>query len=132
MKALSIQQPWAYCITNGTKRVENRTWATPFRGRFLIHAGKKRQIGVEHEIHLDSPEMVIDEMQRSPIGAIVGVASLIGCVGPGSVPRGQRIWAGGPWCFVLDDVRAFALPIPYKGSLGFFDVPDAIVAEAMR
>ena len=41
MKALSIQQPWAWMILYGTKRVENRTWATSFRGPFLIHAGLK-------------------------------------------------------------------------------------------
>ena len=32
MKALSIQQPWAWLIAHGKKDVENRTWATAFRG----------------------------------------------------------------------------------------------------
>lgn len=41
MKAISINQPWAWCIVNGYKPIENRDWATQFRGTVLIHAGKK-------------------------------------------------------------------------------------------
>lgn len=33
MKALSIQQPWAWAIVKRDKRVENRTWPTTYRGR---------------------------------------------------------------------------------------------------
>ena len=56
MKALSIRQPWAWLIVRPDvadqatraqlrtwrciKDVENRTWSTGFRGRFLVHAGK--------------------------------------------------------------------------------------------
>jgi hypothetical protein len=40
MKALSILQPWAFAIIHLGKDIENRTWVTGFRGRFLIHAGK--------------------------------------------------------------------------------------------
>lgn len=38
MKALSIRQPWAWLILHGGKDIENRSWNTNFRGRFLIHA----------------------------------------------------------------------------------------------
>ncbi|HHY88739.1 MAG TPA: ASCH domain-containing protein, partial [Chloroflexi bacterium] len=41
MKALSVRQPWAWLIAQGYKTVENRTWATNYRGPLLIHAGKK-------------------------------------------------------------------------------------------
>jgi hypothetical protein len=40
MKALSIRQPWAWLIVNGYKDIENRSWATKFRGPVLIHAAK--------------------------------------------------------------------------------------------
>jgi hypothetical protein len=39
MRTLSIRQPWAWLIVNGHKPVENRDWATSFRGPVLIHAG---------------------------------------------------------------------------------------------
>ena len=40
MKALSIRQPWAWLIVHGGKDIENRSWHTKFRGRFLVHAAK--------------------------------------------------------------------------------------------
>src|SRR5216683_3431530 len=41
MKALSIQQPFAWLIVNGYKDIENRTWNTNYKGFVLIHAGKQ-------------------------------------------------------------------------------------------
>ncbi|MCB2188832.1 MAG: ASCH domain-containing protein [Deltaproteobacteria bacterium] len=38
MKCLSIRQPWASLIVAGMKDVENRSWATKYRGPVLIHA----------------------------------------------------------------------------------------------
>jgi ASCH domain len=38
MKALSIQQPWAWAIIYAGKNIENRTWNTHFRGTFAVHA----------------------------------------------------------------------------------------------
>src|SRR5664280_3664302 len=37
VRILSVQQPWAWAIVEGHKRVENRTWTTPYRGPVLIH-----------------------------------------------------------------------------------------------
>ncbi|MFG2794304.1 hypothetical protein [Streptomyces sp. NPDC048419] len=39
VRALTLWQPWASCIVYATKRVENRRWATDYRGWLLIHAG---------------------------------------------------------------------------------------------
>ena len=38
MKILSIRQPWAHLITQGSKDIENRSWPTKYRGAFLVHA----------------------------------------------------------------------------------------------
>ena len=134
MKAISIQQPWAYCITHGTKRVENRTWFGRHRGALLIHAGKKFQTGMEYDIHIDSPGMDVYAMQQAERGAIVGVCRMVECVRPinndfgdQGVAPDQIIWSD-PWQykFVLTDVRVLCIPVPYKGALGFFEVPDDI------
>jgi len=37
---LSIRQPWAWLCAEGFKDIENRTWATKYRGPFYIHTGK--------------------------------------------------------------------------------------------
>jgi len=38
MKALSIQNPYAYFVASGLKDVENRRWQTRYRGKLVIHA----------------------------------------------------------------------------------------------
>ena len=40
MKALSIRAPWWFAILHFGKDIENRTWATNFRGTVYLHAGK--------------------------------------------------------------------------------------------
>ena len=46
MKTLSIKNPYGYLIAYGIKNVENRTWKTKFRGRFLIHTSGITMIDV--------------------------------------------------------------------------------------
>lgn len=43
----------------------------------------------------------------------------------------QRPWAIGPWCWCLSDVRRID-PIPMRGRLGLWRVPDEAVAELVR
>ena len=128
MKALSIRQPWVYAILHLGKRVENRTWYTPFRGTFAIHAAKKW--GRDEKEDLECFREEIERRFEAPrpplhLGYLVGTARLVDCVRPANVPEGQETWAMGDWCFVLDDVRIWEQPVKYKGMLGFFDVQTA-------
>lgn len=41
MKALTVQQPWAWAIVHGGKDFENRTQAWSYRGPLAIHAGSR-------------------------------------------------------------------------------------------
>jgi len=43
MKALSVRQPWASLIANGSKTVELRRWKTSYRGPLLICASANKQ-----------------------------------------------------------------------------------------
>jgi len=38
-------------------------------------------------------------------------------------------WAEGPWCWLLADPRPLAVPVPYRGRQGLFDVPDAFLRD---
>src|ERR1700689_5364039 len=40
MKALTLTQPWASLVAVGAKRIETRSWRTPYRGPLAIHAAK--------------------------------------------------------------------------------------------
>lgn len=119
MNALSILQPWPWAIIYLGKDIENRTWATKFRGRFLIHAGKGfepegyafLQRMREERFH-DWPD--IPRAADFPRGGIVGSVVLRDVVRASDSP-----WFFGPVGFVLQGAQA--LPFnPCRGQLGFF------------
>lgn len=125
MKAITVCEPYASAIIFGPKRVENRGSRWHFRGRLLIHAGKSRKyMGTLNAMELDAwPEY--DE-SKLVFGAILGSVEVYDCV----VLRRQMSddpWAFGPWCLLLRAPIAFPKPIPYRGALGLFDVPDSIL-----
>lgn len=127
MIALSIRQPWAWMILNAGKDIENRDWPTARRGRFLIHASKG-MTRAEYENATDplwaNGGRTIDlppfeDLQR---GGIVGEAEIVDCVTASESP-----WFNGTFGFVLRDPKPLPF-IQYKGQLGFFVVPDDIIA----
>lgn len=114
---LSIQQPWAWLIVNGYKDIENRTWPTNFRGRFLIHASKRMtradyfacKLFITGFTNLKLPPMPV-----LPRGGIVGEAVLLDCV---RVDHSD--WFVGPFGFVLGQAKPLPFK-PMKGALKFF------------
>lgn len=128
MKALSIRQPWAWLIIHGGKDVENRSWHTKHRGRFLVHASQ----GMTSEEYCDGLEFAMkagditllrnfptsQEMQR---GGIVGSVELVDSVDTSDSP-----WYMGQKAFVLRDPKPMPF-LPFKGRLQFFEVPDKLV-----
>lgn len=142
MKCLTVFQPYAALIVTPQselpkgfvqKRVENRTWYCHYRGQLLIHAGKSK-------VYLDNePSFPVDGLT---FGAIVGVCDVVGCVNIGLpldwiMALGFWPWllshphVEGPFCIILENVRRFERPIPYKGAQGLFNVPDEVVSESM-
>lgn len=124
MRALTICQPYAHLIVTGEKRVENRTWPTRYRGPLAIHAGKSLEWMGDYT---RTPDMAF--------GAIVGVADLVDCVDVDDDSDLTRACAkyqwfathehvNGPFCFVLNNVRRLAVPVPWKGAQGFWEVPS--------
>jgi hypothetical protein len=82
VKALTIRQPWAWAIARGHKTIENRTWATSYRGPLAIHAAKKPDDGdalsfVLRYARLDSTEAFHGDRPTSDRGRIVAVADLV-------------------------------------------------------
>ena len=120
MKALTICQPYASLIITATKRVENRSWATAYRGPLVIHAGKSTAWITE------------DSEFALPRGVILGTVDLINCVCLREYEKkydSDDQWANGPWCWVLRNPQL--LPhIPYRGAQGLFDIPDDFIKEA--
>lgn len=145
MLALSINQPWASLIIHAGKDIENRDWLTKVRGRVAVHASKRldkdemwrahclfRQAGLEIP---DSLQAAIQSLQDEnlygkkfappesyPLGAIIGTVDIVDCVTKSDSP-----WFFGPHGFVLRDPIALPEPVPCKGALSFWKVPEGLL-----
>lgn len=121
--ALSVRQPWADLIVNGIKDIENRTWPTAFRGRLLIHASMT--------VEWDDVEKVCGLLglatpgDYQPVtGALLGWTEIIDCV----KTHPSRFFHG-PYGFVLQGSQRLAVPVPWRGQRGIFQVPAGVVGE---
>jgi hypothetical protein len=138
VKALTVCQPYASLIVGwdgiaaeNVKRVENRTWATAYRGPLLIHAGTS----IRWLRTFDGPTP-----EDMPMGKIVGRVDVVGCQSirsirnaPDRSPIGwmkQHVHAEGPQCFILRRPRRLLTPIPYRGQQGLFDIPNEVTSGA--
>jgi hypothetical protein len=138
LKALSVRQPWAGLIAAGTKDVENRGRQTQHRGLIAIHASLRPDEDAHYLPHVRSwyknaahHTKTIAEMQ----GVILAVAELDGCHQAGTTtvaccpPWGEPFHgANRAWHWRLRDVRPIT-PIPARGQLGLWNVPDDITAR---
>lgn len=127
MKALSVQQPWAWLIIHGGKDIENRTRNTKLRGRILIHASKKFDMQGYYQIKEKFPDLKMPfwngHCSEFKTGGIIGSVEIVA-----SVKFNSSRWFSGPVGYVLKN--PLELPFtPMRGNLGFFtpklDLPIA-------
>jgi hypothetical protein len=116
MKALSIRQPWAWLIVQGIKDIENRTWPTEFRGRFLVHASRRVDVASMDLVREACLAEGIELPAELLTGGVVGEAVILDCV-----TSSESEWFEGPYGFVIG--RARELPFrACSGRLKFFNV----------
>lgn len=133
MKTITIKQPWASLECLGIKDIENRTWATKFRGRVLIHAAKvenNRWFDLYKEktcskVHKGISEKYLSrEKYYETFGKIIGSIEIVDCV-----QNHKSEWAlPNNYHWVLANPILFSESIPVKGKLSFWDYPG-ILAE---
>lgn len=142
MKALSLWQPWATLIAVGAKQIETRHWSVGYRGWLAIHAAKKSSPQLRELAHswpfAEYLEPWVHEHGPLPLGAIVAVARLDGCLEAdvaldtvSSSPHELEFGHYGPgrvgW--VLRGVVALPRPVPCNGEQGLWVPPTEVVDE---
>jgi len=129
MKAITVCQPYPWLMLQPEsdprhKRVENRNWATNYRGDLAIHAGISQgwlstYTGLEP---YESDQLIF--------GAVVGIVRVVACWKIEEIERfvgGPFLWVKhhqhtqGPFCWVFDRVRALKYPQPCKGAMGLWE-----------
>jgi len=123
MKCLSVSQPYANLIVKGKKTIELRTWNTKFRGEFLVHAPSKIKTNACKKLGIDETKL------RTQV--IVGKAEIYDVKIYDSVVElkddykkhfASEEFLHHKYGFLLKNPKELRIPIPYKGSLGFFNV----------
>jgi len=130
MRAISIKQPWAHAILHLGKDIENRDWPTKFRGTIAVHASKRIDVidamqfeGMQKAGRITIPQTGLT-FHDLPLGAILGTVEIIDCVKTSSSP-----WFYGEYGFVLANPRPLVKSIPFRGALGFWEVPKEIAEQ---
>jgi len=95
-KALSVKQPWASRIADGSKRIEYRSWQTHYRGDLLICATARPVIA------------------GLPRGVALCLVDLLDCY------ENENGWS-----WRLGNVRLIR-PFPVKGRLRLYEVRAAV------
>jgi len=106
VKAISLHQPWATMITQGSKTIETRTRPTEHRGDLLIVSTRK------------------PEIKGFLCGYALCVVNLHNCRKMIiSDEAGARCkWRDDLWAWVLNDIRPVFEPFGVRGQQGIYEV----------
>ena len=138
MEVISLWQPYASLMAMNLKKNETRHWLTYYRGPLLIHAAKRKPT-IKELVYirniLERFTIEYDFLDQLPLGAILCEVNLVDCqrIHADNCPSKDELeyWLGGynhgRFMWHTEDVKPFAQPIPYKGSQGFWKVPDEVI-----
>ncbi len=138
MKALSLTQPWAQLVVMGEKHVETRSWNTKLRGRIAIHATKTfprwaRDLITSPPHYLSALQLYA--VEPMPLGSIIGTVEIVDSCrtddiqGISEKEAAFGDYGHGRWAWSLKDAVNFSEPMPCRGALGLWEVPDNVLAK---
>ena len=140
MRAITVRQPWALHIMQSGKDVENRSRniAGSYRGPVAIHAALTADEEALRRLPMRAPNGIPRVFHY---GVVLGVVDLVDVHAmwaddDGRCDHCSSRWAQqGPYHLVLANPRPLSTPIPVRGRLGLWTLPDDIAAqveEALR
>lgn len=141
MKALTLTQPWATLVAIGAKRIETRSWRTPYRGSLAIHAAKGFPKWAKETC--SEPEFARElGSDRLPLGVVIATCRLISCIPTRELQQNRVIevdylagcddfllddrertfgdYSPGRWAWLLADIQRCD-PIPATGALSLWN-----------
>jgi len=148
MKAISLLQPWATLAAIGAKRIETRSWKSPYRGPLAIHASKgfpewARERCFDWRILDALVAEGIHSFRELPLGVIIATCELVAClpIPPNPFKAGFPYrdtiryvqlppdepelsfgdYTPNRWAWVLDNVQRLPAPVPARGALGVWE-----------
>lgn len=133
MRAITVQQPWAWAIVHGGKTVENRgrrePWHTAVGQRIAIHAGKTRDDDGCFDPNVRAAWHAADERVKGLVeekGTILGTAFVVDLHHSSRCQVHCTPWSQpDAWHIVLDQIEPWSQPVAARGALGLWTVPDA-------
>ena len=158
MKTLSLWQPWATLIAIGAKRIETRSWYTPYRGPLAIHAAKTHNQDMIDAMMLEPFRYALKsaglkcEMRavggyhadQIPLGCVVATCDLVECIKvethtmfpnslnsripPNEPERSFGDYTPGRYAWFLENIQPVN-PFPFKGRQQLFEVPDELITQ---
>ncbi len=140
VKVLTLTQPWATLMALEVKRIETRSWGTPYRGPVAIHAAKSWQMATTlsakepFRTALEAAGYTYQTAQRQnpwnlPLGQILAVGMLdeVQRITPAFAHTisgterafGQYAVGRSAWCF--STIYRLKTPIQFRGTLGLWE-----------
>lgn len=146
MKALTLTQPWATLVAIGAKTVETRSWRTDHVGLVAIHAAKNFPNDARYIVTEPPFSTALSGAWAStlPTASIIAVAHIRKCFqftedtvamvrersAAGKLPPFEADfgdYTAGRWGFRLTDVIPLREPVPARGMLNLWNVPNDVV-----
>lgn len=152
MKAITIWPEWAWAICHLGKDVENRSWVIP-PGLYCLHAGSrfngegnrpqhkeagllsvwntahKQRLTVDQANTLSALEFVSPDMPTSSVVGLIRVTGHTNYLRQEQWTRSMGWAAPGQIANHLELIHTLPTPIPCKGALGLWTVPDNITHQ---
>ncbi len=141
MRALTLWQPWAWAMSIGLKRIENRSWEPPawlLGEHFALHASMKWDRAshetLEGALIPRAQEPDVPDRLELVYGAVVATCRLSLVVTSADAAEkhagfDQRRWFMGPYGWVVGDVRQLAAPVSCRGYQGLWNLPPDVLEK---
>lgn len=132
MRALTLTQPWPWCITDLGKRIENRRYGTDYRGLLAIHASLTPDRAMVRKMRAEGWDVPPGDLVT---GAIVATADLVDVHRCDSIRCRCDAWAEyGPRVhhWVLADVEPLPVPVACPGARRLWTPDTSIIERIMQ